>query len=82
MRFGKLWNTLREVGDLVPCGCSAPTVSGLVLDPFFGAGTIGVVAEQLHRDWLGIEISETYRDLARDRISDERMMKGGVKNAA
>ena len=82
MRFGKLWNTLRVVGDLVPCLCSAPTVPGVVLDPFFGAGTIGVVAEQLHRDWLGIEISATYRDLALGRIVRERKLKDEVPDAA
>ncbi len=26
-----------------------------------GAGTVGLVAEQLGRDWLGIEINPQYR---------------------
>jgi DNA modification methylase len=69
MRFGKLWNTLRQSGDLVPCGCGAPTVHGVVLDPFFGAGTVGLVAEQHGRDWLGIEINSDYAELANDRIA-------------
>jgi len=74
MRFGKLWNTLRQAGDLIPFGCSAPTVRGVVLDPFFGAGTVGLVAEEHGRDWIGIEISPEYADLARDRI---RQARGG-----
>jgi DNA modification methylase len=69
MRFGNLWNTLRQTGELVPCGCGAPTVRGVVLDPFFGAGTVAVVAEEHGRDWIGIEISPEYAELARDRIS-------------
>ena len=51
MRFGERWNTLRQIGELVPCGCNASTVPGIVLDPFFGAGTVGVVAEELGRGW-------------------------------
>jgi site-specific DNA-methyltransferase (adenine-specific) len=39
-----------------------------VLDPFFGAGTVGLVAEKLKRRWIGIELNEKYCDLARARI--------------
>jgi hypothetical protein len=72
MRFKDRWHTVREVGELIPCGCQAPTVPGVVLDPFMGAGTVGLVAEQLGRDWLGIEISSEYRDLATKRIEGAR----------
>ena len=40
----------------------------LVLDPFFGTGTTGVVARRLHRRWIGIEADERYIELARERI--------------
>lgn len=72
MRFKERLHTVREIGDLVPCGCGAPTVPGVVLDPFIGAGTVGLVAEQLGRDWLGIEISNQYRELALKRIEKAR----------
>jgi DNA modification methylase len=72
MRFGKLWNTLRQSGDLIPCGCGTPTVRGIVLDPFFGAGTVGLVAEEHGRDWIGIEINPDYADLAWNRIKKAR----------
>lgn len=39
-----------------------------VLDPFFGAGTVGLVAEKLKRRWIGIELNEKYCDLARARV--------------
>lgn len=39
-----------------------------VLDPFGGAGTVGVVAQSLGRDAILIEISERYAAMARDRI--------------
>jgi DNA modification methylase len=43
-----------------------------VLDPFFGAGTVGVVAEQLGRDWLGIELNPAYARMAKERIAKAR----------
>ena len=76
MRFGKLWNTLRQTGDLERCACNAPTVKGVVLDPFFGAGTVGLVAEVLGRDWIGIEISPEYRDLASNRLGRSDSLAG------
>jgi site-specific DNA-methyltransferase (adenine-specific) len=72
MRFKDRWHTVREVGELIPCACDVPTVPGVVLDPFMGAGTVGVVAESLQRDWLGIEISPEFRDLAIRRIEQAR----------
>ena len=40
----------------------------LVLDPFAGSGTSCVAAEILGRRWLGIELSENYANVARERI--------------
>jgi modification methylase len=40
----------------------------VVLDPFFGTGTTGVVAKKLHRKWIGIEQDERYIQGARERI--------------
>jgi len=44
----------------------------IVLDPFFGTGTTGVVAERMNRKWIGIEINETYIKIAKKRIEEER----------
>ncbi len=41
----------------------------VVLDPFFGSGTTGVVAKRLHRHWIGIEREERYTRIARQRIN-------------
>jgi site-specific DNA-methyltransferase (adenine-specific) len=60
-------------GELRPaCACRAGTRPGLVLDPFFGSGTVGVVAERHGRDWLGIELNPAFATLATDRIADAR----------
>lgn len=44
---------------------------GIVLDPFIGSGTTAVVAEQLDRDWIGIDLNKDYVDMSYDRIDDE-----------
>lgn len=41
----------------------------LILDPFCGAGTTGLVADRLNRDFIGIELNPAYVELARDRIN-------------
>lgn len=43
----------------------------LVLDPFFGTGTTGVVAARLKRKWIGIEKNEKYFEIAHQRIFGE-----------
>jgi site-specific DNA-methyltransferase (adenine-specific) len=40
----------------------------IVLDPFAGSGTSLVAAETLHRQWIGIELSEKYTEVARERV--------------
>ena len=45
-----------------------PTSPAIVLDPFAGAGTAGLVAERLGRDSILIEINPDYAAMARDRI--------------
>ncbi|MBP7496548.1 MAG: site-specific DNA-methyltransferase [Bacteroidales bacterium] len=40
-----------------------------VLDPFTGSGTTGIVAKKLNRNFIGIEISKEYFDIATQRIN-------------
>jgi len=47
---------------------SSSNPGDIVLDPFMGSGTTGVVAKRLHRKWIGIEREETYIKLATKRI--------------
>jgi DNA modification methylase len=54
--------------DCIKAGCPA---DGLVLDPFMGAGTTGLVAKKLHRNYLGIELNPAYITIAENRISKE-----------
>jgi len=69
-RYDAHWRVARTLGRLAPgCGCRAGTRLGLVLDPFSGTGTVGVVAQQHGRDWLGIEINPAYVRLAERRLA-------------
>ncbi len=43
--------------------------NGTVLDPFFGAGTTAVAAEQLGLNWVGIELNQEYIDIAQRRLA-------------
>ena len=61
------------------CQCKVrPTVPATVLDPFGGAGTVGLVAERLGRDSVIIEISPDYADMAKRRILDDAPLLANV----
>jgi SAM-dependent methyltransferase len=55
------------LADPGPCTCPEQPAD-LILDPFCGAGTTGVVALRLGRRFLGLELKPEYVELARDRI--------------
>ncbi len=57
--------------DLIrPCILAGAPTGSLVLDPFFGAGTVGVVARELQRHYLGIELNPEYVALAQRRLDE------------
>lgn len=39
-----------------------------IIDPFMGSGTTGVACKQLNKNFIGIEIDETYFEIAQRRI--------------
>lgn len=42
----------------------------LILDPFNGSGTTGVVAQKLNRKYIGIEIEKEYLNITKARLSE------------
>ena len=51
------------------CDCDAEVVPCTVLDPFLGSGTTAAVAQELDREWVGIELNPEYAVLAEKRIA-------------
>ncbi len=52
-----------------PCVLAGSNPGDYVLDPFFGAGTVGVVCSALRRNYIGIELNPEYMLLAARRLS-------------
>ncbi len=61
-----------------PCIKAGCPVGGTVLDPFFGAGTTGLVSDRLGRSCIGIELNPAYADIARARIKADAGMFSDV----
>ena len=51
-----------------PCILAGSQPDDWVLDPFFGSGTVGVVCEQQHRNYVGIELNPEYVNIAVERV--------------
>lgn len=64
-----------------PCILAGSRPGDLVLDPFAGSGTVGVVALRHGRDFIGIEINPEYAALAEARIRDDGPLFNDVKVA-
>lgn len=54
-----------------PCILAGCPTGGTVLDPFFGAGTTGLVAQRHGRKWIGCELNPEYASIASERIEAE-----------
>ena len=50
-----------------PCIQAGSKVGDIVIDPFFGSGTTGEVAQRFGRDYIGIELNEDYKSLQQKR---------------
>lgn len=55
------------IEPMILAGCP---VDGVVLDPFFGAGTVGVVCKGIGRNYIGIELNKEYCEMAQKRIDE------------
>lgn len=51
-----------------PCILAGCPPDGVVLDPFCGTGTVGIVAHRLGRSFFGIDLKPEYLDLAAARF--------------
>ena len=53
------------IEPMIKAGCP---INGLVLDPFFGSGTTGLVALEQNKKFIGIELNPKYIDIANKRL--------------
>jgi len=56
-------------GLIRPCILAGSRPNDIILDPFYGAGTVGIISKELKRKCVGIELKEEYIDIADKRTS-------------
>lgn len=71
IHFATFPERLAELCILAGC-----PIGGTVLDPFFGAGTVGVVAKRHGYNYVGIELNPEYCELSRRRIAAIKQKDG------
>lgn len=79
---GDVWSIPQDIHNPHPASfpvelaqrCIQSTNAKVVLDPFMGSGSTAIAAEICKRDWIGIDISEDYCQLARERLAAARKL--------
>lgn len=56
------------IAPMIKAGCPE---NGIVLDPFMGVGTTGLVAQKLVRNYIGIELNPEYIKIAEERLKNK-----------
>ena len=69
-----------ERGWIATCKCNADVVKSVVLDPFGGSGTTGLVANNLGRNAILIELNEEYVEIAKKRIGGDNPLFSEVED--
>lgn len=75
--FGDVWKIGQEKGNEHPAPfpialadrCIKSVDDGLILDPFMGSGTTAIAADLNDRPWMGIDISSSYVEMAKERFT-------------
>lgn len=63
----------KTTGFRPTCDHDDNTGRSIILDPFMGSGTTGLRAQQLRRQWVGIELSQEYIDIAKQRLCQKEL---------
>jgi len=68
--------------DLItPCVLTGAPEGGIVLDPFFGAGTTGAVAIKNGRTYIGCELNPEYIQVAKNRLDPIHLKRENMEKA-
>lgn len=52
-----------------PCVLAGTKIGDIILDPFMGSGTVGLVALENNRQFIGVELNPEYAELAQNRMA-------------
>jgi len=80
--FGDVWDIGQESNNEHPAPFPielperiiSSTTAKTILDPFMGSGTTALAAKKLHRDFIGIELSQKYIEMAKKRIQENQQV--------
>lgn len=83
-RFGDVWEFMQEMSNPHPAPFPVElidrivlsTESQIILDPFMGSGTTAISAKKNNRNFIGIDNSEVYCQMAMKRIRGENWTNG------
>lgn len=83
---GDVWEFPQDLSNPHPAPFPIPLIERIIsatsaktiLDPFMGSGTTAVVAKSMGRDFIGIDVSPQYCELAEERLKN--FLKSGDKN--
>ena len=74
-----VWNIKRERNKLIKAGFPTELVrkilinftkpDSIIMDPFMGSGTTGVVCKEMGRNFIGVELDKDLYEKAKDRIN-------------
>jgi modification methylase len=75
-RYGDVWEFMQEQKNSHPAPFPVALIDRIIsstnaktiLDPFMGSGTTAVVAQGLKRNFIGIELSQEYCEMAEKRL--------------
>lgn len=85
--YGDVWEFMQDMENPHPAPFPlelierivSSTYAKVVLDPFMGSGTTAVAARSKKRDFIGIELSEDYCEMARKRVAGLDWQNGAEK---
>ena len=72
-------SVISETVGWTDCGCGTGFAGGVCLDPFCGTNTVGMVAYENRRQYIGIELNENYIKMDRAEKAKEKygLFNGG-----
>ena len=82
--YGDIWEFMQEMNNPHPAPFPVDLIERIVsssyadviLDPFMGSGTTAIAARNQGRDFIGIDISPEYCEMARKRMLGEEWQNG------